>query len=216
MNHVRTNDIFSTAIWDSKLPNFENLKVSFLDTLRLERKLNPEGVHKSNHNGYQSIDTLAVTYEQEFRPLFKHIMEVMVPEIIKDCGFFVSSGDISGCWANFNEGGYTSNEVHIHNGTLSGVFYINTPPGSGDLVFINSGINNLWGGIFLASNNMSGERYVAPSNKYTAPFVHFKPQEGYIHIWNSSIPHYVNPNSADVERVSMSFNINLFNKENDR
>lgn len=201
-NFVKAKDIFSTAIWESKLPDFEKLKESFLNTLRIERKNNPNGQKRSNYNGYHSVDTLAVKYKKEFEPLFHHVMEVMIHKIITDCNFMVSSGQITSCWANFNEGGFTSNGVHIHGGTFSGVFYINAPPGSGDLVFLNLGMNNLWEGCFLPLKNVT-------TNKYIAPYAQFKPQEGSIYLWNSTIPHYVNPNSADVERVSMSFNIKL-------
>lgn len=203
METVNTLEIFSTPMWESSLPNFQEHKESLVNFLREQRKNDPVGVTKTNLNGYQTGDQTNnnIITSEEFRPLFNHVMNVMMKTIIEDCKLAVSAGHILSCWANFNDKAQASNQIHAHDGVFSGVFYLNAPKGSGDIVFINEGLNPLWVGL-----QMSDTR---GANKYMTPYKHIVPEEGKIYIWNSALLHYVNPNAEDVERISMSFNIGL-------
>lgn len=208
MNNIQREDIFSTAIWKSPLPNFDDHKQVFLSALREKRKLDPTGVYKSNYGGYQSADDLVLC--DELSPFFHFLMNVMVPSIINDCSMKVSSGMISQCWANFNDKLNTLNMPHTHSGVLSGVFYINLPEGSGKLVLPNKNSNHLWKGWQLIDFN----RENIGLNPYVSPQHSPEIREGWIYVWHSHLEHYVTPNMIDVERVSVSFNIDLhFNQE---
>jgi len=46
--------IFSTPIWNSEFPEFENQKQTFLKAVTEFREQNPQGIDKSNIVGYQS------------------------------------------------------------------------------------------------------------------------------------------------------------------
>ena len=89
------------------------------------------------------------------------------------------------------------NSEHVHGEILSGVFYLKAPPESGKLVLSNPGLNRLWGGCSL----------VKEKNQFTGEMMRIEPEEGSILLFPSCIPHSVETNSHDDERISISFNL---------
>jgi uncharacterized protein (TIGR02466 family) len=89
------------------------------------------------------------------------------------------------------------NSEHVHGEVLSGVFYLKVPQGSGKFVLSNPGLNRLWGGISL----------VKEKNQFTGEMMRIEPEEGSIILFPSYIPHSVETNSHDDERISISFNL---------
>ena len=89
------------------------------------------------------------------------------------------------------------NSEHVHGEILSGVFYLKAPPESGKLVLSNPGLNRLWGGISL----------VKEKNQFTGEMMRIEPEEGSILLFPSYIPHSVETNHHDDERISISFNL---------
>lgn len=204
---VMREDVFSTAIWKSPLPGFGDYKEIFLSALRKKRESDPIGIRNSNFAGYHSKDDLMLC--EELAPFFRYLMNEMVPAVVADCSMTVNNGSLSGCWVNFNDKLNSINIPHKHDGILSGVFYVNLPPGSGKLVLTNDSCNDLWKGWQLINFNSES----AESNPYIRPNHSPNAQEGWIYLWHSYLEHYVTPNIVDVERVSISFNINLCFKQ---
>lgn len=99
-------------------------------------------------------------------------------------------------WVNLLEpGGYHASHIHPHS-VISGTYYVATPPGASALKF---------------EDPRHAMMMAAPPRKTRAPrplqpFVYVSPEEGEVLMWESWLRHEVQPNGADAERVSISFN----------
>jgi len=186
--------IFSTPVWMSVLPDFEEYQDTFLTCVRNFKERNPQGENKSNISGYQSPFTLQG--EEELRPLFQYVCE-MAMQAVQDLNFIDNNIFLTHAWVNFNDTRQCMNTEHVHGEVFSGVFYLKTPPESGKLVLTNSGLNRLWGGIQL----------VKEKNQFTGESLRIEPEEGSIILFPSYLPHSVETNNHDDERISISFNL---------
>lgn len=186
--------IFSTPIWMSVYPDFEDQKETFLTCVRDFKNKNPQGELKSNIAGYQSPSSLQG--EEELRPLFQYVCEMAI-QAVQDLNFVPNNIFLTHAWVNFNDTRECMNSEHVHGEVLSGVFYLKVPQGSGKFVLSNPGLNRLWSGISL----------VKEKNQFTGEMMRIEPEEGSIILFPSYIPHSVETNSHDDERISISFNL---------
>ena len=91
-------------------------------------------------------------------------------------------------WFNFH-GKNGFNVTHTHPGSLiSGVLYVQTPEGCGDIMFVDPLIHN------------SSEITDNVSKIHT-------PTAGEMILFPAHLPHRVKPNNSDELRISISFNI---------
>lgn len=191
--------IFSTPVWSAEFPNFEEQKETFLESVRNFKDKNIS-VTKSNIGGYHSPETLQG--EAELRPLFEFVCSIALKAVeelnLIECDVFLTSA-----WVNFNDTRQAMNNEHIHDQTFSGVFYLSTPPESGKLVVYNPGLNRLWSGCALTKEK----------NEFTGDQLRIEPQEGNLLLWPSYLPHSVETNNHDEERISISFNILVIPKK---
>jgi uncharacterized protein (TIGR02466 family) len=186
--------IYSTPMWESQLPEFSIHKESFLKCVQDFRQKNPEGILKSNINGYQS--PMSLTKELEMGPLFEYIAQMSMKAAF-DLQFVNCEVYVSASWVNFNVGRNQYNAEHIHQDTFSGVFYLQVPEKSGKLSLTNPGMNPLWQGAML----------VDKKNKFNGERIRIEPTEGQIFLWPSYLSHAVEPNDHDETRISISFNV---------
>lgn len=105
-------------------------------------------------------------------------------------------------WLNINDKRQSMNSDHVHNGVFSGTFYLSIPNGSGNLVLRNPLPMGLWKGKDLSSEK----------NEYTGENIRIIPEEGNIVLFPSYLPHSVETNNHDEERISISFNMGVFPK----
>jgi uncharacterized protein (TIGR02466 family) len=185
---------FSTPIWMSVYPDFEEHKTSFLTCVRNFKENNPQGEHKSNIAGYQSPFTLQG--EEELRPLFQYVCEMAI-QAVQDLNFIPNNIFLTHAWVNFNDSRECMNSEHVHGEVFSGVFYLKVPPNSGKLVLNNSAMNRLWSGCSL----------IQEKNQFTGEQMKIEPEEGSIILFPAYLPHSVETNSHDDERISISFNL---------
>ena len=186
--------IFSTPVWISELPNFEEHKESFLTSVRNFKEKNPQGEKKSNISGYHSPSNLQK--EEELVPLFDYVCG-MAMTAVQDLNFVESNVFITGAWVNFNDSRQCMNSEHVHRDVFSGVFYLNAPPESGKFIITNPGLNRVWDGCSL----------IKEKNQFTGEMMRIEPEEGSIILFPSYVPHSVETNNHDDERISISFNI---------
>lgn len=198
---MELSPIFSIPVWMSVFPDFEQHKESFLTCVRNFREQNPEGIQKTNIAGYQSPFTLQS--EQELRPLFQYVCEMAMQAVI-DLNFVDNNIFLTQAWVNFNDSRECMNSEHIHGEVLSGVFYLKCPEKSGKFVLSNPGMNRLWSGCQLAKEK----------NSFTGEMMRIEPEEGSIILFPSYIPHSVETNSHDDERISISFNMIVLPQDN--
>jgi len=187
--------IYSTPIWQSEYPEFEEHKELFLDTIRNYKEENPtKETARSNVFGYQSPDTLQNV--EKLRSLFEYVCQ-MGFQATADLDFVDCDIAITSAWLNVNDSRQCMNSEHIHGDVFSGVFYLKAPEGSGKLSIVNPGINRMWQGCSLTSQK----------NQFTGEKISIEPEEGNIILFPSYVPHSVEPNDHDDERISISFNL---------
>ena len=106
-------------------------------------------------------------------------------------------------WGNLQRKGNYIKE-HRHNNTqFSGVFYLQTPENSGDIIFTTRNatwINSYW------------EPSVTGYDDLNSFEKRFEPQESGIFLFPAHLDHYVTPSNSNLERYSISFNYNLDGK----
>jgi uncharacterized protein (TIGR02466 family) len=186
--------IYSVPLWKSEYPDFETNKTVFLDTIRTYVQQNPVSSESSNVRGYHSPDTLHLV--SELNPLFEYICQ-MAFKASSDLNFIECDIAITSAWVNINASRGCMNMEHIHEEIFSGVFYLHVPKESGKLVIKNEAFNNLWKATTLISEK----------NQFTGKYTKIEPIEGDIFLFPSYLPHSVETNDHDEERISISFNL---------
>lgn len=186
--------IYSTPVWMDAFQDFEENKDTFLSCVKKFKENNPESEEKSNINGYQSSATLQT--QEELAPVFNYVCG-MAAQATKDLNFIDCDVFLTHAWVNFNDSRECMNTQHIHGETFSGVFYLKAPEESGRLVLVNPGINRLWNGCNLTQSK----------NQFTGEMIKIDPEEGSVILFPAYLPHFVEPNRHDDERISISFNI---------
>ena len=189
---------FPTPIWWEDTSTIDNQ--SILEFCLESKKLDPKGRHLSNQGGWQSKD---------FRPNAYPVLSELVNQIIKqaeqcvrDYGYHESlcAVHIDNMWININEKNNT-NSVHIHdNSFISGVYYVKARPGQGNINFYK----NYHHDYIIASQ--------APIAQYTsisASAMSYPPITGRLMMFPGSLPHGVERNELDEDRISISFNVRL-------
>lgn len=187
--------IYSVPLWQSDYPNFEEQKETLISIVKEYKKQNSTKKRPiSNRFGYQSPNTLQGV--EELRPLFDHICQMGLKAAV-DLDFIDCDIALTAAWLNVNDSRQCMNIEHVHSDVFSGVFYLQAPEGSGKLSFQNPAMNPLWDGIDLISEK----------NQFTAHHVRIEPIEGNIILFPSHLPHSVETNNHDEERISISFNL---------
>lgn len=177
--------VFATPIWGFVLNNERLHCLDYIDYI-LELEKNEPCEKKSNIGGFQSRDNLHK--DSIFQELIGNLNNIVLtslninPEIVNNLA-------IDSMWANVNR--YRDfNLGHIHQGVLSGVFYLNVPDSSGSLVFCNPSVRA------ELSPLIEKEYKIQPQNYACILFP-------------SWLEHYVEPNLNEKEnRISISFNLN--------
>ena len=187
--------IYSTPLWQSEYPDFEEQKESLLKALRAYKEQTPTAeTPKSNVVGYQSPPTLQ--QREELRSVFEYICQMSF-KASADLDLVDCDVAITAAWLNVNDSRQCMNIEHIHGDVFSGVFYVQAPEGSGKLSIVNPGINKMWKGCELVSQK----------NQFTGESIRIEPVEGNIILFPSYLPHSVETNDHDEERISISFNV---------
>ena len=177
--------------WKSSVGNIEESILSKI--YEIEKEFPTE--RYSNINGYQSQANIYLI--EEFRPLFETVMRLASAASV-DMKFAPCNLILKNAWFNINRGTSSFNKQHIHGDIFSGVLYLKCPEGSGGIEFKNPAFNDMWlGSPFILQNDQSSFRSDYP----------LIPEEGEVFLWPSYLPHSVMPNTNNVERISISFNI---------
>ena len=185
--------IYSVPLWQSEYPEFDEHKEIFLNAVRTYKDQNPS-VQKSNISGYHSPETLQGV--PELRPLFEYLCQLGF-KAVGDLDFVDCDIALTSAWLNVNDTRQCMNGEHVHGDVFSGVFYLQAPEESGKLVLQNPAINRMWNGCALT----------AQKNQFTGESIRIEPVEGNIILFPSYLPHSVETNNHDEERISISFNL---------
>ena len=187
-------EAFSTPLWSTKAPNHEEINKEFINIIPSLRTEDDDGVARSNAGGWHSkmLDIRTLPVFQKHVKSF--LLDVNTDLNIKP-GFNII---IDSLWININ-GKHNYNRTHTHpNSMISGVYYVNVPEGSGDLVLLDP-----------RPQTTIAPFPVVKKNKYTTFEVRHHPQPGVTIAFPSWTPHYVEANQSDEERISVAFNIHF-------
>lgn len=89
---------------------------------------------------------------------------------------------------------------HVHTQcSISGIFYLKTPPGSSPIIFYpNQPFKDFFDYMFCRRND---------TNWYSMPSKQYDPYPGLLLIWPGWLYHEVPPNNSDEPRTSLVFNL---------
>jgi uncharacterized protein (TIGR02466 family) len=179
-------DIYPSTIYIDRVPD-ENYIIQSLD---IASKLYEQQVSNdcSVRNGWQSPKDLYSI--SQFAKLADLILHKVKDEIITD----KTEPFISAMWLNVHEL-YGFNHVHVHAGSwYSGVFYLKCSTTSGNITFTDPR---------PAAEMSQFHQHINGELKSISPAA------GDLILFPSWLPHFVEPNMSNTQRISISFNIDL-------
>jgi uncharacterized protein (TIGR02466 family) len=200
---IDTNLIFPIPIWvEDKVGLDTNNLLKFVDRVRSE---DPQGRVISNNGGWQSHDFIdEVMQNNPLSELRSKILQ-MAYYCADEFGFVDYTLRIVNLWMNVNKHGH-SNYVHTHPGSiLSGVYYLSVPDCcSGTLNFLRDYQYQMMKESWGMGNN------VKQDSTLNENIVTFSPLNDHMVMFPSWLLHSVSKSNSDGERISISFNIQVF------
>jgi uncharacterized protein (TIGR02466 family) len=190
MFNIKYQSIFPTDLYFVDIYN-EKENQSYKEELIKLSKID-DGNIRSNRNAWQSDITL---WQNEiFKPLLEK-SSTIVQSIISDISPNRPEFVIRAMWGNVNpRGGY--NLTHVHpTGWMSGVYYVELPQGCSGITFEDPRPASL----------MDFQQSCLVDKQYH----NHQPKNGELVLFPSWLPHFVNPNLTNENRISISFNVEL-------
>jgi len=188
------NYIFPTAVWSVLFDDREAFNPVLLEHIYSLRDRNPEGVLKTNVNGWQSPNDIQNL--EQFNDLSLRIIQVC--KRIGESQYFKPGLLYTlQAWVNINPPG-ALNKLHFHpNCHFSGIYYISlSAPDCGSIYFRDPRV---------ASRMLPYP--ISATNEFTAEEVRMKPEEGRMYVFPGWLEHGVDENRSHYDRVSIAFNV---------
>lgn len=191
------NLAFSTPIWTSIIPNFQELNAKLYKYIKNLYSNNPDGITKSNLMGWHSEDFDLESHEPKY---FINSISSCLNDAFLDMGWDLANQKvkITSMWSVINKKN-ASNSRHIHsNNYISAAYYVKAPENCGDIVFHDP-------------RSVTTFRYpkISKQNKLNSNVFTIQPKEGLLALFPSYLYHSVDLNRTNEERIVISFNINL-------
>lgn len=187
---LRSVDLFPTRIWQSQLENIAPQRERWIQHVLAMRADSPKPAGRTNRQGWNSTD-MRVLEQPEFAPL-REIVRGACSQALREMGQGEHTFHLQS-WINLHDrGGF--NFLHLHEGSLlSGSFYLNVPPGSGDFVFRDPRPGVIHGGVKGGVPNGHSD-------------IHLTPSTGLLVLFPCWMEHYVEPHGSDEPRITIAFN----------
>ncbi len=199
----RMDAMFYSPLFLFEIADCEGLNRQILEETAAMRAESP-GVMASNRGGWQSKKDFFSRPEPGCTALRKHIVEAIRMTVLRLAPKFDFNAvhlHFDG-WINVNPPG-AFNAPHTHSGSnsrLSGTYYVNIPPNSPPQ-----------SGLFQFLDPRPYPARIDGAACFEDRF-NIRPKTGMLMIFPSFLYHWVYPNMADVERVSVAFNMRYFNR----
>tara|TARA_B110000977_G_C11082438_1_gene493348 strand:+ start:454 stop:1056 length:603 start_codon:yes stop_codon:yes gene_type:complete len=194
---------FPTPIWSVNLDIDNSSVYSYCK----KEKINDTGRQVSNDGGWQSNNIDEVTSVPELSELVNQIF--FYSSAALDCYNYDSTNKmlkIINMWININDDKHSYNKQHNHSGsTMSGVYYVKGNENSGKICFPRPSLEDY---IIQTTGR------VTETNQFTYSEAGYAPEEGKLLLFPSYVPHYVETNQTNDERISIAFNIGFYDNEN--
>ena len=195
--------LFPTQYWEVELK--ENIKELQNESYMIKRD-DQEGVIKSNTglNGYHSKD---IRNFENIPSINKLIFEIA--KCVNSIHQVNRKGqlNLANFWINISGKG-ASNSPHVHSGmNYSGVFFIKIPTdmSGGRFLFYRNFNDAALNSIAYMGQFKDG--YIMQPHDY--PIITIPPKENMLLVFPSWVPHAVETNLSDEDRISLSFNFIL-------
>lgn len=178
--------------------NYSEIKDDLINWIYSYQKKNPETENKSNRGGWQSSD-LFYRNEKSFSRFYNYIESSIHSALSHHTVKF----RMNNMWININRKN-NHNTAHQHpHSHVSGVFWVKTPENCGDIVFESPHYFDQYINIFTLNSDFSNNTNC--SFNYT-----FYAREGNMLLFPSPLRHWVQENTSDEDRISISFNLDNF------
>jgi len=189
---LRSHDLFPTRIWQAQLDPLEPYLERWVEHVLAMRAANPEPAGRTVRQGWNSED-MSVLEQPEFAAL-RYAIRAACASALAEMGQGERAFDLQS-WINLHDrGGF--NFLHMHEGSLlSGSFYLQAPPGSGQFVFRDPRPGVLHG--FIKGGVPNGHADI-----------HLTPSAGLLVLFPCWMEHYVEPHDSDEPRITIAFNAN--------
>ena len=188
---------FSTPIWSSKIENYQVVNNNMLNYIDNLQKKDPDGLIKSNFKGWHSKN---FDMKDEEPKKFIEEIKININTAINDMSWDLQTQEVKilNMWAIINKKG-NFNIEHTHpNNYLSAAYYVKAPDNCGNFKATNPNILN-------RHVRAKAEK----ANELNSNSVSIKINEGDLLIFPAYLPHSVEENKSDEDRVIISFNIDI-------
>ena len=198
-NNLDIFNYFASPIGCSKL----NFDLKEIETFCYHTKMIQEdGRNKSNRDGWQSLDLKfpnQITYvAQTITDACKSYYEAIGGDIKK------YNIRLDNMWINLNpKNGYNITHTHPH-AFVSGVFYVKTPPKCGRIYFKHP--------CTYLEYDWRDTHFLKDTND-NRPYRFLNTEANNLYIFPGWLEHGVEPNKSDEDRISLSFNVQLYENE---
>lgn len=189
---------FPTPIWSTTLTIDNDSIHNWCEKIQLQ----DPGRTMSNQDAWQS-NTISVEDHIEIAPLMQELFS-NTAAVIDDYKFKITNKSIKclNLWVNVNNSKSSYNRMHIHpQSTISGVYYVKCNERSGGLCFPRDSREVY----ILETTGKFSEQ-----NKFNCCQAKYSPEPGKLLLFPSYLPHYVENNQDDEERISIAFNMAFF------
>ena len=191
--------LFPQPVFKFKVKNYGNLNIELLKYIYELQKKDPKGVKKSNINGWHS-QSFDLSNPNSAPNKFFNSINIHIKNVFKSYGWLFDGTKVkcTSMWAIINKKN-NFNIEHTHsNNYLSAAYYVKAPENCGNFKASNPNIINR---NFYPKAEKSTE---LNSNKAV-----IRISEGDLLIFPAYLPHSVEENQADEDRVIVSFNLNI-------
>lgn len=186
---------WGTPVYSEILEQIDNKKIA---QYCLNLRKTDEGKRVSNEGGWQSKDFTYKTLPREIKE-FIPILDSKIIDYKNTIGIKPKViGKLSEFWININNKGHYNTPHNHGNVSIAGVYYVQSEPeSSGNITFLAPTLNT-W------SNAWFEEGVLNNGN------LSFYPIPGLLLLFPSWQYHYVHPNKINKNRISLSFNYELY------
>ena len=191
------NLFFSTPVWTSIVPNFQNINDSILEYIYELKSKDSEGLKRSNFKGWHSNN---FDLNEPKPKEFVNSIQTPLKELFNDMEWdlFKQKVKITSMWSIINTK-EAFNGRHIHgNNHISAAYYVKAPEKCGNIVFYDP-----------RSAPVFNHPIIKKPNKLNSDSHSIKPKEGLLVLFPSYLHHSVEVNQSNDDRIVISFNINL-------
>jgi uncharacterized protein (TIGR02466 family) len=182
--------LFPTRIWQTRLTALAPQFPAWIAAIEAMRAAQPEPAGRSNRQGWNSNDK--AVFDQPVFTDLQAAIRACCDFALRQMGVTEPSYRLES-WVNIHDrGGF--NFLHMHDGCLlSGVFYLQVPPGSGCLTFRDPRPGVIGSPFKGAGANGHSD-------------VQLTPEVGLAVLFPNWLDHAVEPHDSDSPRIALSFN----------